>query len=215
MIVYHFAFDLRLFGFVDWPVSEHPAWRGFAAAIASTFLFLTGVSLVLAHRERVRWRAFLNRLLVLALAAGAVTAATLIAMPHAPIYFGILHAIATFSVLALPFVRLPAMVALAGALSVFALAHSGALPTLHGALGYALGLLPQTPITLDYEPLFPWLGATLLGVAFAKTMRPRQTPQPASGLSRWLAFAGRHSLIIYLVHQPVLFAAFLGYQRLV
>ncbi|MEM8854816.1 MAG: heparan-alpha-glucosaminide N-acetyltransferase, partial [Pseudomonadota bacterium] len=120
MVVYHLAFDLTLFGYVDWPVVSHPLWRGFAASIASTFLFLTGVSLVYAHGTGMRWRPFWRRFAVIALAAGAVSVATYFAMPS-PIYFGILHAIATFSVLALAFLFAPVAVTLVAAAAVLVL----------------------------------------------------------------------------------------------
>ena len=63
------------------------------------------------------------------------------------------------------------------------------------------GLAPWPPVTNDYVPLFPWLGVVLLGLAW---------PEPVVALarrldvSRVLAWAGRHALPIYLLHQPVL-----------
>ncbi|MEM0908215.1 MAG: heparan-alpha-glucosaminide N-acetyltransferase [Pseudomonadota bacterium] len=208
MIVYHGAFDLSFFGLVDWNVAFDPAWRTFAAAIASTFLFLVGISLVAAHKGGVRWRAFGKRFLVVGGCALLVTAATVAAMP-APIYFGILHAIAAFSVLALPFLKMPWWVSAVAALVVFA-APAVATSNLfaHPAF-YPLGLSPVRPFTFDYEPIFPWLGATLLGVAFALKL-PQAIARPSgpvdTGLAvRVIAAAGRNSLAIYLLHQPILF----------
>jgi uncharacterized membrane protein len=236
MVAYHLSFDLYLFGYVDWPVSTAPAWRGFAAAIASTFLFLAGVGLVLAHGERIRWRAFARRLAIIALAAAAVTGISLLAMPAAPVLFGILHAIALFSLFGLAFVRVPVPVTLAAAALVTVLPFVWRSPAFDGLALVWVGLGERRPPSMDYEPLFPWFGVTLLGIAFARTFRDafrraaappvrakardaapggteadcggpaRREPSRLTPPIRALSWAGRRSLIIYLVHQPVLFA---------
>jgi uncharacterized membrane protein len=212
MVAYHLSFDLYFFGFVDWPVTSNPVWRAFAAWIASTFVFLVGVSLVVAHGRGIRWRPFLRRLAILVAAAAAVTVGTLLAMP-APITFGILHAIATFSVLALPFLFAPGPVTLAAAAAVFALPALWRSEVFAHPLLVPFGLAPVPPVTFDYEPIFPWFGLTLLGVAVARAMRLPEgsTADVAPGV---LAWAGRHSLVIYLLHQPVLFALLMAAARL-
>ena len=212
MVIYHFSFDLMYFGLVDWPVAGGAGWRAFAAAIASTFLFLVGVSLVYAHEGGIRWRPFARRLAILVAAAAVVTVGTVYAIP-APIYFGILHAIAAFSVLALAFLRAPVWLTLMAAALVFAAPLVATSPVFDAPWFYPLGLAAERPYTFDYEPVFPWFAVTLLGVATAKLL-PRGQWQPAPAALRWLTFAGRHSLIIYLLHQPVLFALFMGWAAL-
>src|SRR5688500_15422712 len=76
MIVYHFAWDLSVFRFISADVGADAGWVAFARAIAASFLFVSGVSLALADRGGLRPARFLRRLLVIALAAGAVTLAT-------------------------------------------------------------------------------------------------------------------------------------------
>ncbi len=79
-----------------------------------------------------------------------------------------------------------------------------------------LGLGRTAPQTNDYVPLFPWFGLVLAGVALARYGLPAFTRSGAGTwraegrLARGLAFAGRHSLAIYLIHQPVLMALFTG-----
>jgi uncharacterized membrane protein len=81
-----------------------------------------------------------------------------------------------------------------------------------------LGLGTVDPSTLDWRPLLPWAGVTLIGLGLTRLALPRLL---ASRLAGWrpgapggiVAFAGRHSLAIYLVHQPILFALlFVGAQ---
>jgi uncharacterized membrane protein len=211
MAVYHFSWDLSFLQLVATPVGTDPAWKWFARTIAGSFLFLVGVSLVLGHGDGIRWRSFARRLATVAGAAAAVTAVTYFAFPDSYIFFGILHCIALSSVLALPFLRLPWPAALAGAALVLAAPHlaGGALDA--PALAW-LGLGARVPVTNDWVPVFPWFGMVLAGVAAARLARPLVRGKSVvrwrarSGLGRALAWAGRRSLAIYLVHQPLLLA---------
>nr|WP_255720745.1 heparan-alpha-glucosaminide N-acetyltransferase [Acuticoccus kalidii] len=213
MVAYHASFDLLFFGYVDWPVTTGAGWRAFAASIASSFLFLVGVSLVISHPDGIRWRSFWRRFAVIAGAALLVTLGTAFAMP-APVYFGILHAIAAFSLLALPFLRAPVALTLLAALATFALPHFVRGDVFNAPWAYPLGLATVPPFTFDYEPIFPWFGATLVGVAFARLFR--QTAQTGDPGPFWdgVMALGRNSLLIYLLHQPVLFAFFMLLDRL-
>lgn len=212
MVVYHFGFDLAFFGFVPADMATTGGWKLFAHVIAGTFLGLVGVSLVLAHRGGLRVRPFVRRLMVVTVAAGVVTTATLIVLPDQFIFFGILHNIALSSMLALPFLWLPAwLVGLAGAAAV-ALPHYVSLPVFDTPWFHWIGLGTFRPPTNDYVPVFPWFGVVLLGLAVAKVV----SFAPESAWTRWRAgstpsrlvvWAGRHSLPIYLIHQPVLIGA--------
>src|SRR5262249_30877785 len=110
MVVYHFAWDLWAFGLVETDVEHDVAWVLFARSIASTFLLLVGLSLVLATRNGLRLQPYLRRLAFVAGGALLVTIGTYFIEPHEFVYFGILHLIAVASVLALPFLTLPAWV---------------------------------------------------------------------------------------------------------
>ncbi len=204
MISYHAAWDLDYFAFVDWNVNTHPAWRAFSASIAGAFLGLAGISLVLAHGEKLRWRLFWRRLGILALSALGVTLATAFFTPDGTVYFGILHAIALFSVLALLFLRLPWFVAAIAAVLCLLAPRYLASDIFNGPGWMWLGLGTIPPRTNDYEPLLPWFGPLLAGIALARAL-PLHAWLADTGGSAWLTFAGRHSLLIYLLHQPLLF----------
>jgi uncharacterized membrane protein len=212
MAVYHFSWDLSFLQLAAIPVATDPGWKWFARIIAGSFLFLVGVSLVLGHGEGIRWRSFLKRLAIVSAAAAGVTVATYLAFPLAYIYFGILHCIALSSVLALPFLRLPWWAALAAVTMVFAIAEFGASELFNRWPLLWTGLSTRVPFSNDYVPIFPWFAMVLAGVGAARLLAPflregRLARWRADGpIGRALAFAGRHSLAIYLLHQPLLLA---------
>jgi uncharacterized membrane protein len=209
MIVYHFAWDLRFFTLITTDIVHHPFWSGLARGIAGTFLLLSGVSLVLMARHGLDWGRYLKRLATVGGAALLVTIATFFAMPGSFIFFGILHCIALSSVLALPFLRLPVGVTMAAAAGVLILPLVFSHPVFDLPLLQWVGLGTKLPVTNDYVPVFPWFGAVLAGVGLGQLIARRQPALLMSTPSRKLALlarAGRLSLPIYLIHQPVLMA---------
>lgn len=209
MASYHFSWDLEFFGYLEPGTSTQGAFRLYARAIASSFLFLAGFSLVLAHYPQLRPSAFLRRLGIVALAAAAISAATFWFTPAAWIFFGILHAIALCSVIGLAFLRVPPVLTIIVAGIVLALPSLVSLPAFDHPFLLFLGLSERLPRSNDFVPLMPWLGALLCGIAAARfavdrnmlDQLARLPPGPA-----WLRFGGRHSLTVYLLHQPVLIA---------
>jgi len=211
MVIFHCAFDLDTLGLASLDVGGSAGWRWFARLIAGSFLALSGASLVIAHGKAIRWDAYLRRLAVVAGAAALVTLATWYAMPREFIFFGILHSIAVASLLGLAFLKLPWPATLAAAIVVVAAPSFVSAPWLDAPALRWLGFATTVPATLDFEPVFPWLAPFLLGMAvtqlglapFARTRlaawRPLALP------ARTLSFAGRHSLAIYLLHQPLMF----------
>lgn len=211
MAVYHFTWDLDFFGYIEPGTSVSGGWRIFARVIATSFLFLVGVSLYLAHGRGVRWRAFARRLAMILAAAAAITAVTYVVTPDAFIFFGILHNIALSSLLGIAVLRLPtpALIALAAAVAVAPQAIHA--PVLDQPAFWWSGLSRNVPGSNDYIPIFPWFAAVLAGIAAAKAathsgLAARMAASAPAGGARLLGAAGRHSLAFYLLHQPVLFS---------
>ncbi|MBL8581256.1 MAG: DUF1624 domain-containing protein [Rhizobiaceae bacterium] len=209
MAVYHFTWDLEFFGYLDPGTTAVGGWKLFARCIASSFLFLVGVSLYLAHGRGIRRGPLLRRLAMVGGAAALISIVTYLAVPQGFIFFGILHQIALASVLGLPFLRLPPLATLVAAAIVIAGPHFLRAQMFdHPALWW-LGLAPVNPRSNDYVPVFPWFGAVLIGIAAAKTAVARGWMQrlgalPQAVWQRPFVFCGRHSLAFYLIHQPVL-----------
>lgn len=208
MIVYHAVFDLELFGLLPRGTATGMPWRQWAQATAGSFLFLAGLSLQLAHGAGIAWRGFGRRLAKLVAAAVLISAVTYASDPGSFIFFGILHAIAAFSVLGLALMRVPSVVLGALALAFLTLGPALTHPVFqHPALLWT-GLAPLAPFTLDFEPLFPWAGPFVAGMIAARFL-PASWLVPSGAQGRFLgvlSWGGRHSLLIYLLHQPVLIA---------
>jgi uncharacterized membrane protein len=205
MVVYHFAFDLAWFRVLRADFNHDPFWLAFRALIVTLFLGLVGVSLVLAKRAHPGSRPFWRRIALIVFCAVLVSIASYLTFPQTFISFGILHCIAVASVLARPLVAFP-RIALAAGIAVVAVGVTAKLPLFDTPWLNWVGMMTHKPATEDYVPLFPWLGVVLVGVALGGLVPRAQRPLEAASRSTptWLAWAGRHSLIIYMVHQPIL-----------
>jgi uncharacterized membrane protein len=212
MIIYHFSWDLWSNGLIEADVIGDPGWKAFARTVAGTFIGLSGFNLVLAHRDGFRRGLFLRRLAIIAGAAILVSIGTWLVMGEDFVYFGILHCIAVTSVLALPFLGVPAWFTLLIGAGAFAAPFFLQNDVFDWPPLLFIGLSPHPRNTVDYVPLLPWFGVVLLGMALARLAIDNGVTdrvarwQPARAL-RPLTFIGRWSLPIYLLHQPILIGA--------
>ena len=71
---------------------------------------------------------------------------------------------------------------------------------------YPLGFMPPGFYSADYFPLFPWLFLFLFGTVLGGLCLDwRDSPLLARPLPPALTWLGRHSLLVYVLHQPILF----------
>ena len=208
MVCFHIVFDLQMFGHLPYGTTAAPFFYWHARIVAGSFLFLAGASLWLAHGSAIRWPAVWRRWFKLVAAAALVTAGTYAALPAYFVYFGILHCIAASSLIGLAFLRLPALVTAGAGAAIMAASYVLPNPAFNAPLLRFTGLATEPALTMDFEPLIPWVGPFLFGIAAAKAAShfgflPRLN-LPSTALTRRLAWPGQHSLVIYLVHQPVL-----------
>jgi uncharacterized membrane protein len=225
MVVYHVGYDIH---FLAPQVALNPfdgGWRALQVMCASTFLAVVGISFWIAdQRARSRglrgpalWRRHARRGGEVLAAALLVSLATLVAMGTDDVVrFGILHLIATAMLIVLPLtVRLGAWNAVLGAVAIVVgqmVQETGTDVTELLVIGFD----PGDP-GRDWYPLLPWIGPALVGVAIGTVLYPGGERAPwLSRLSRPPRYAhlagapGRHSLPIYLVHQPVLIVLIAG-----
>lgn len=206
MIAYHFCYDLTYFGFTRFDFFNDPFWLHARTFILSLFLLVAGISLTLATYDGVRWQPFLRRLGMIAGCAALISLVSHLLFGPRWIFFGVLHCIAVASVLGLAFVRRP-RAALLGGLALIALDRVFADSLFDQPALQWIGLMTHKPPTEDYVPLIPWFGVVLVGISLGHALRrhPAQLPRLGGAApARLLAGAGRHSLLIYMLHQPLL-----------
>lgn len=212
MVVFHFMFDLNYLGIAQIAVYEMP-WLLLQRITISLFVLILGASLLLkseklkAENKNINVE-FAKRAALLFVIAAGISLATWLYAPQQFIAFGIIHFIALSTILAIPFLRFYKLNALLGTLLLCA-SFFVSIPQINTPLLLWLGFAFPGFQSLDYVPLFPWFGLVLLGIYFAKLFYSEikiSIEKPQNTVTNWLAIAGRNSLLIYLVHQPILIA---------
>ena len=220
MVLYHGAYDLVYLFDIDIPIFHWPVLAVAQPVVAGIFVFIAGIASQYSHNNVRRG--------LLALGAGLVlTAFTWYWMREQMIIFGILHLIGS-SILLFALLRplLDRVLPLVGVV-VCSLLYAAVRPVQEGWIGLfglhitlpkglygapgllLLGMPAENFLSFDYFPLLPWfflfLAGAFAGVWFVQNDMPRWMYKPHA---RWLATVGRHSLSIYLLHQPVLYGIF-------
>jgi len=216
MITYHILFDVNFFGLYPVPLHSLP-FRIFLYPIGTLFLLLVGISLTLSYSRAQNTatkshiqRKFILRGLEVFGAGLLITAVTWWFVRDSFIVFGILHCIGVSIIFAYPFLRrrfTNLVLGISGLIvGVFLLMTT----TVDFPWLLWLGFVPSHFSTLDYFPLLPWFGVVLIGIFLGNTWyqnnRRAFTIKDLSGFAavRGVCFLGRHSLIIYLLHQLVI-----------
>lgn len=206
MIIFHFTYDLALFKFISLTFKKHqdPFWWFLPRIIVFLFMLSMGMSMHLVHFPKIKWAPFRKRLLKLIIFALIISLTTYFIFPKRWIYFGTLHSIAVCSLLILPLLKFK-YINLILALLLFG--H-----TIITGKSIPFWMLPHA--AMDYIPPWPWIGAASLGVFIVK-MNWHTWQVPQNLLTRFIQYLGKHSLVIYLVHQPLLYGlTFLFYKLL-
>lgn len=213
MIAYHACWDLvYLFG-LDWPWYHSAGAYIWQQSICWTFILLSGFCWHLGRRPvRRGLMAFGGGLLV--------SAVTALVMPGDSVFCGVLTLLGTATLLTIPLdpllQRVPARAGLAGSFLAFLLLRD----VNEGWLGFegirilalpkglyrdlftaCLGFPPAGFHSTDYFSLFPWIFLFLTGYFLFLLRRE----EPAALRLPVVSAMGRHSLAVYLLHQPLVY----------
>ena len=218
MMIIHLVYDLvDLFGVLNWQL---PQWYlVFKNNFGAVFLVISGISVTLGSR-------CVRRGLTVFGCGFLCTGATLLlyltgmADRSILIYFGVLHCLGVCMLLWPLFRQLPNWMLVPTGLAFAAVGlvlrrYSPDVPAVLIPLGFAPGWFSSS----DYFPLLPNLGYFLLGAALGRLLYREPVtrfPKVEEGKMpiRLFCAMGRHSLPIYLLHQPILAALVLLLQRI-
>ena len=205
MVIHHFLYDLCAFCGAPWWLFTNPVFDPLHYFFAGLFILLSGVSSNFS-RSNIR-----RGLKALAISLGITAVTYFMGMP---IVFGVLHLLATCMLLYGLTQKFWETLSAKAPWVTPALSIVGVLATTKLVNGYPttiphlwmFGLTTPDFYSSDYFPLLPWMFVFLLGTWAGKYVR-------AGRLPRWfyetkaprLAAVGRQSLLIYVVHQPVLY----------
>lgn len=205
MIVFHFGYDLTVFNWAEFSTGKDIEWRIFRSVIVSSFLLAVGMSSYLAYQKSINKKKLSKAVGKLFAVSLFITIGSLFMHPSSWVYFGIIHFITVALPISVLFVRVPYIALIIG---------TGCIA------GYWTGLLTLYPVwewsvlhlgipkrTVDLVSFFPWIGVVLIGI-FVMHKQLFHIKVKPNILTNKLVFLGQHSLIIYLIHQPILFGLF-------
>jgi len=217
MMCYHFTYDLNHFNYIDVNMNHSLPFLLSRYTIMTMFLLSVGISLALVHSQQIRWKSIQKRMLLLGGASIIVSIGTFVVFPHSWVYFGILHFILVASLVGLLFLNYP-KTSLATALLILIASATNTL-TMQPLFQYLQPLLQLPHYTEDLVPFIPWFAVVLLGMVLVAYQLHKKIFTHAlfstnSRLNRGLKLMGRHSLFIYLIHQPIFFGGFMLFSTL-
>lgn len=215
MIIFHIVFDMTFFGVRDFAVNGI-YWRVFARLTAIIFLLLVGISLTLSYsrflkikQTKPQFKKYLKRGGTVFIYGILITIFTLFLIGEAYVRFGILHLIGISIIFAYPFLKYKYFNFVLGILII-----SLGIILRNYAFDFDwllwLGFIPKNLYTVDYFPLFPWFGVVLIGVFLGNMLYPGYNslivlPDYSKNIFfRSFSFLGKNSLLIYLIHQPII-----------
>lgn len=213
MILFHTVFDLDYFGLRATDILSG-FWFVFGYVTGFLFVFIAGISAWISWKraekrldKRGIYIKFLKRGLFIFSIGLGITLVTWFFAPESPIIFGTLHLIGLSIMIAPLFFRFSTKnicIGLAVILAAVMIQGISGDPLLT-----FLGIHAPGFSTLDYKPLIPWFGYFLAGMAVSAYFYPDGKKRDSSKIIKgevpeFIQLAGRHSLAIYLIHQPVI-----------
>ena len=215
VIFFHILIDLNFFNIYKINVFSGVTLP-IAYTVATTFLLLVGMSLTLKFskikytrsKKKGRLKIILRGLEIFGIGL-LITLVTWLYLGEGFIIFGVLHCIGISIIFSIPFLTFRVQNLILGLVFIFLGLILKTFTVDFYWLAW-LGFKPATFYTVDYYPLLPWFGVVLIGIFLGNSLYPegkrRYAVKDRSTVKivSFSCFLGRHTLIIYLIHQPII-----------
>lgn len=216
MIVYHFIWDMVYLYGAEWTWFEDSTlWQ---QSICQTFVILSGFSFSLGRRH-------LQRALMVFGGGILVSLATIIFLPSSRVLFGILTLLGTAMLIMIPLKnplkKVPPFIGAVVSLALFIFTKNCcyafvgfgnfkiALPSwlYQNYFTAFLGFPQEGFYSMDYFPLLPWFFLFVFGFYLYHFLEIWNLNKKlfSKGKVPVVSFLGRRSLLIYLIHQPIIY----------
>lgn len=222
MIIYHGIWDMVFLFGENWSWYTSDFGYVWQQSICWTFILLSGFCWSLGRRK-------LRRGIIVLCAGALITFVTMVAMPSQVVQFGVLTLLGSCMLLMIPLEyllkRVPPEIGGFCSFILFILFRG----INDGYLGFEgivlwqfpkewyanlfttyLGFMESSFYSSDYFSLFPWVYLFITGYFVYRIMMSRNLTKILQKKAYGLEWVGRHSLIIYLLHQPILYAVLFG-----
>lgn len=218
MVFYHALYDFLSIFEIDFPLFHSGIVDFIVTVFVFAFVSISGSACMYSHNN-------LKRGIICFLFGMVLTAVTYFILPSELIVFGILHMLGVsmmiYALLSKIINKINVGALIIVSLAIFCLTYALA----DGYLGFLsirifklpdflyetsflfpLGFVNSTFHSSDYFALFPWLFAFFAGIGFGRLLKENKMPAFFYKMHlKPLAFIGRNTLIIYIVHQPIIY----------
>lgn len=222
MIYLHVLWDLDYYGVT--PINNDI--YKFQKIIPALFFVLVGICLIVSRNRKTCLPSFdgkkydihlIVRGLKIFSLGMVITTVTLLFITDKPIFFGVLHCIGLCVLFSIPFLKLKTHYTFMAGVAIIVLGLSlNLVPMEDPSVVHLAAGIHQADVaayTIDYFPLFPWFGLTLIGISLGNILyKDNKRRFPLPDLSKYkpaavFSWMGKHSLAIYLLHQPIIAGA--------
>lgn len=220
MIYYHIVFDLETL--FKYSISANSGFSGIMGKAGIAFIIISGISCSLSKNNFKRGLKLFVVAMIISIATYFVFC--ILFKSDSYVKFGVLHLISISIIASGIFYKLKPQASLIVGITIILLGSLFENASVSFDLFFPLGIKSDNFSSLDYFPLFPYSGFFLIGVFIGKIL---YKAKPPSSLINLLSFvkpnnqntialsnlrlrdsfinkAGQNSLLIYLIHQPII-----------